>query len=833
MSKLEQGMQTHITLTTLPQSPPDNETPKPFPNTNNKSFADIDNAIDFQPYEANTRIFIAVSFLIFGIIIFIISLVIMDNSTTTDWFKWIQGNTSENGIISLIFHTILQPIGFIIIIASLNNILTHKHTIEINIFFTLLFFASSIIILFSWNADIYFTFDINTLPIFPRCLIGFWTFILLITVSILCFINSIRITYHINNWSFNCCTSINWTLVFSIGFILIYLPLCFIFSTFTGHSWHSYPGNYFPRDFVKWVNTKSTDEWTLNYLIGKYDLSDNTYAVENGLTGDVYMKIFPDVLMYYCWLELICICALISHFIPSIRKTLKRRIFLFQTDKLKKMGYSDFKWYPTIGDLLFVLSLIIFLIIWFYYWFVIHLYREIPNNASREVIARTFGMTANLFACLLILPITRNSSFNNILGVSYEGIIVYHFYCGYIWFICSFLHVVLFINYFDVNGKDFTYFGFSVPIDVKKMLPFTMDTPQVYIPNNYTVPQMWYIYLFIIIPIFGIFTMPKIRRKRFDRWYYIHVSGAWITISVMCWHAASFIYFLLPIAGMYFFDRCMRFMNGLRIVKIKEINVVENDIIKLSVNINNDITNKNGINEIFGGYYFVKIANISTFEWHPFSVFKYNVMNDRETNLEFYIRASGDFTKQLYLYAQNSNDNIKTDMEICLDGPYGCGFNFMNDYQHIFIIAGGIGITPCHSLLNGLINNDMYNNTLTFVWIVKNYKELYLCKKTFESIQDNKQCNVLLYITRSDNLESNKNTFDKLENDFVGCEINKKRPMIKDVILSEYQKVGIDTNDNNNSKQLLYCCGPVSLVQTCRQVSYGFHMDFKDESFEF
>ncbi len=118
--------------------------------------------------------------------------------------------------------------------------------------------------------------------------------------------------------------------------------------------------------------------------------------------------------------------------------------------------------------------------------------------------------------------------------------------------------------------------------------------------------------------------------------------------------------------------------------KIKYINNIGADI--LTLNIELDKTFKYQA----GQFVFIKFKH--SMEPHPFSIASYTADNV----IKFYIKESGDWTKQLH-------SNIKNGDEVTIEGPYG-DFIF-NDNSNQIWIAGGIGITPFIARLEYLANN--------------------------------------------------------------------------------------------------------------------------------
>lgn len=91
---------------------------------------------------------------------------------------------------------------------------------------------------------------------------------------------------------------------------------------------------------------------------------------------------------------------------------------------------------------------------------------------------------------------------------------------------------------------------------------------------------------------------------------------------------------------------------------------------------------------------FINFPELSLTEWHPFSVSS----GPGEDHIELHIRALGDHTREIVALAkQCAIENRQT--WIRSDGPYGyLGFNYRR-YGVLFLVGGGIGVTPVVSLL--------------------------------------------------------------------------------------------------------------------------------------
>ena len=107
-----------------------------------------------------------------------------------------------------------------------------------------------------------------------------------------------------------------------------------------------------------------------------------------------------------------------------------------------------------------------------------------------------------------------------------------------------------------------------------------------------------------------------------------------------------------------------------------------------------------------GTYYFINVPEISSMQYHPFSVSEIQESGDGTANggaVTFHIKSMGGttWTHQLArLVASQSAMNGSTGLHVHLRGPYGSLSCNICDYRHIVIVAGGIGVTPMLPILD-------------------------------------------------------------------------------------------------------------------------------------
>jgi predicted ferric reductase len=306
-----------------------------------------------------------------------------------------------------------------------------------------------------------------------------------------------------------------------------------------------------------------------------------------------------------------------------------------------------------------------------------------PSVAITGKIARY-----NLMAVLIFCQ--RNSLVTFLMGVPFDRGLFYHKLAGRVSGVTGLLHT---ISYFlDVKyhhnhpfAETFCMGAFTGSVNISGSAMFMF--------------------------IFGIAisSLPCIRRRLFEFFYYLHILFTVAIVVCTFFHSGK----LIPIFasctwGMDLFIRSF-VMARFRYPKKAQLKTMGESVIELKFP-KNDTFDYNP-----GQYIYVAIPDISSFQWHPFSI----ISSPDQPYVTLNIRKVGGWTSALL-------DLAKTEKEVpmLMEGPYGnLSVDIMatdRKYRNALLICGGIGLTPmssiCDHLVNEIKDGRRSMRRIKFVW---------------------------------------------------------------------------------------------------------------------
>lgn len=214
------------------------------------------------------------------------------------------------------------------------------------------------------------------------------------------------------------------------------------------------------------------------------------------------LKLFPDILIYYGAIYLVCSMAVVAQIWSPLRKFFHKRL----TPSV------------CVGQALLALGVLLLLIGEWCYWFFVHKFEHKSlHRSNAELAARSFGLVGNAVLGLLVLPIAKNGVWSKVFGVSWEGMVVYHQILGYTFLLTILMHMFSWWFVFHEVG--------SFPSDI-------FSVPMAYHSDNFTVP-LSIVTSFFMFVIMGGLTFHLIRRSNYELFYYLHFFSGIIFLSVL------------------------------------------------------------------------------------------------------------------------------------------------------------------------------------------------------------------------------------------------------------------------------------------------------------
>ena len=368
-----------------------------------------------------------------------------------------------------------------------------------------------------------------------------------------------------------------------------------------------------------------------NSYVSNYYYYDNFYInLKNGLINDdIYKPNEPsqkEITEYYSSIVSSILFFLIFFISLVITHTTKYNFFN-KFIKIPKYGYVS-------------RGTFIFLSIYFTWWYGFLVYSVID---PQKMLFR-LGLWISMVFALNLLPMTRNSIWVILFDLSFDRLIHIHKIIG-----VSFLISVI-----------IKFIAVICLLNAKYLVRWSDD-----IGGN---PLMGTIATICVI-LTSILSIPIIRNKMFELFFYSHKILAALIIITSSIHYITCLYFLIPSIILYGIDLLLRIKNTNRAI-YSRLNTIGEEKYETSCILLN-LTVLKQIKTIPGSYFFICHKGISNFEWHPISL-----ISQDHNNLTFCIKDMGNNSwshklKKYDITSISKKNSLKSLKDIYIQGPYG------------------------------------------------------------------------------------------------------------------------------------------------------------------
>ena len=412
-----------------------------------------------------------------------------------------------------------------------------------------------------------------------------------------------------------------------------------------------------------------------------------------------------------------------------------------------------------------------------------------------EIILR-LGLWIALNLSFVLLPISRNSIWVILFNLSRDKLLLMH----------RFMSVLCLIS---VIVKFITVLIFFPPLFLFQLLnPETGGSPIAGTLSTFAI---------IFCSFLG---FPIIRKRFFEVFYYSHRILSLLSIIFGSWHYIKTFYYVSPSILMYISDLIVRFLHTKKAIYSK-IQHIGDKKYRTSCNVIN-ITLKEPVKTYPGCYFFVCFyKDISKFQWHPLSL-----VSNTHDNLVFCSKNLGPETwsgrLEKFTESEKHDSDFLINKKVYIQGPYGTPLNInynSDNYKNIFLISGGIGITPMISIMKDI--DELYfcrkmNNLqkVLFIWIIPHESMIDYFKPYFLNLDEN-LFKFKIYVTQKHNPD------DIIVND-MNFPVFTGKPDIISMLTGMF--VGTEKN-------LVLTCGPTLLTDDVHTTCSNLNVDVFSENF--
>jgi len=307
-----------------------------------------------------------------------------------------------------------------------------------------------------------------------------------------------------------------------------------------------------------------------------------------------------------------------------------------------------------------------------------------------------WGMSSRICLGLIVFPVTRGTvaPFTFLFGMSFERALKYHRMLGRLFIVSTTLHFAM-ICYW----KGFYY---------------AVDTTPGGDNSSPRCPPLWGILAWLSMGIMGLLAFEPVRRKFYVVFWYSHVVLFVITVVFSCLHDKWSIVLVFCSGFFYVLDYRIRIRNVLRTVTHVQIKPVGAgpDFVKFVLTVP-------GIKWGPADYVFVDLGQGMA---HPFTIASSPCDHSPHT-LTLCVKnmGPGTWTESI---CKTSPEKLAENIRV--DGPYGTLMVPLGSYETVFLVAGGIGVTPMMSIL-GFLSKRKYRSVrnVIFVWSLRDESLLF------------------------------------------------------------------------------------------------------------
>lgn len=470
-----------------------------------------------------------------------------------------------------------------------------------------------------------------------------------------------------------------------------------------------------------------------NYSPPSYFGSDSVYSlihVALNFNGHLlYVKLYEDIVVFYGVLLGLAGAGLLATYYAPARRAMHARFAPKWLAGLPAWLAGEWRHGVSSGEVGLITSLVGLTAYWLYYWAVrydrIRIETATMNDPypAAQNAARVLGHMTSLFMSLSTFPAARGGALESLFGVPFDRGIKYHRALGRMVWLCVTAHMVvwqakwaaegiLWNNVFTVDNLLIT--GYCEPGQAP---PGCYEGSHA---DNWTIPVVEAAWLVLTIALlFAIFS----RRTSYELFHYTH-HAVWVFFLAALTHAWGHWYYVSGGLMLYLIDKLARTVRASGAASIVAA-VHAGGVTRLTLEVSDALTNAH----YAGQYLFLNIPSVDPLQWHPYTISSApSVVTDAGaesspfSTVTVHVKAmgKGTWSEGVAKLADGLADEaasskafgaaagadsipgrLPVPLSVSVDGPYGRAGHYAQR-RCVVLVAGGIGITPMHSILSDL-----------------------------------------------------------------------------------------------------------------------------------
>ncbi|KAG4283258.1 hypothetical protein FPRO06_09931 [Fusarium proliferatum] len=352
------------------------------------------------------------------------------------------------------------------------------------------------------------------------------------------------------------------------------------------------------------------------------------------------------------------------------------------------------------------------------------------NWSSAKLLLTITGVTghyAGILLGLLIIPVSRNSLVGHAFSIHQSSLLFAHKMISYLFAVGATAHGVSYIVYATDGSSE----G-----NKAKEEAFATGNPAMTLTGSKQRSSWFtmttYTGIGALLPIFLIVltSIPWIRRRHYNLFYYSHVFLGTIIFAASCIHASTDLYLLIPGLLLWFIDLIRRFFfgetNGLSRTVLATLENADNGWVRISLpasertglSVEKQVSSTQPLS-----YYYLNFPSVSKLQNHAFTA---AIPSSSASGPVFLLqRTKGKKQKTLdkewtwVLASMVPSPLCSLRLHVRLEGPYPVNDSGFNSASHLICIVGGTGVTGAYSLARWWLETRHDASKFTLFWTVR------------------------------------------------------------------------------------------------------------------